>query len=597
MTSRLGVDPQLRHQLRHELLRNEFLRNELSRMQLHHAGNHSSSLSNKEELVDREMIAHYLGLHADSIQEISSDNDAGATTKAKEKNKVSFHVQLDHENAHLHLHNRIQKFRWQCRDDTGRKIREAFFRTDLVEQLTASIASPSTSESTSYVNLFILVQIAETHEDRRELISRGFGSCLAKIAYNSITSASRSIYKYRLYKNWYWAMNNFVFYLPEADLNPAIVCPLLLAPKTSSIFGVNRVDNETMIRHCVQTLERLLLRGSPDVRNMFLFLDKDGVYIDSLKSYYRQRVQDAFNSNACCPEPSTLVVNTSIIAALSLIFDSTKNEIGSIIPAAQMNKLRRIVFQKNNDGNNYHDDDTIAINPYLVQNEKRSRQHLSKKGCVRPGESLCMYLGMCSSDNNDIRFLGALRLAAQIQSMEFRGIEDFEPYRMSTPSAGFYANQAARCLARQCSLDDDYLLLHRQQQRERPHALFATCVLLLGTSDPDPDVCRLGKIVWNSIPTLVRRQVLWCPKLHTSFPSHQKDIVHSMLKLAARQNGDGIPIPKDILIRYVLPFACDASDHVLSFGNSSRSSSSSSRVLNGCGQEEIFSNRVSNVLI
>ena len=72
--------------------------------------------------------------------------------------------------------------------------------------------------------------------------------------------------------------------------------------------------------------------------------------------------------------------------------------------------------------------------------------------------------------------------------------------------------------------------------------------------------------------------------------------MHSMLKLAARQNGDGIPIPKDILIRYVLPFACDASDHVLSFGNSSRSSSSP-RVLNGCGQEEIFSNRVSNVLI
>ena len=279
-------------------------------------------------------------------------------------------------------------------------------------------------------------------------------------------------------------------------------------------------------------------------------------HVTRLKLLCSERVRENSVGNLSC------LRYVQFLAAMAYSLSTTTSssspqhgiEIGNGITEAQMTVIRDEVFLGGGDRSD--------IDPVLVRKENESRSHLLRSGYLRPGESLYMYLGMCGCTwSNDVRFFGALRLALQIRALIFDDANrDFEPY--DTISARRYAERAL-----EARLRNDARLLHRDveelrmeearnKQTKGPHALFAESVLQLATTDVDDDVRRLGMIAWNSVPAFVQRQAVWRPSLHASFGRHERATVITMLVLAYR--GD-LPIPRDVMIRVVFPFACDAS--------------------------------------
>jgi len=274
----------------------------------------------------------------------------------------------------------------------------------------------------------------------------------------------------------------YAYYLTDEDITQCLVDRILAEPRGISLF----------------VLSRLAWRGC-----------LDHSYMDRLISYSRKHMG---NKN-----PGHLIESLSVSSALRFI-DNRRT------PPTQyeflVGQLRRYVFPN----------DDVMDAQFILSSDFDSHA------------PLCMNLMLLGSNDSDVRFIGALRLAVQLG----RHKSCFHEFWNNIPSTDDFEKQARLALP----LDDT-------ESAERSHSFVATNILKL-RSDPDPHVCRLGKHAWNNIPVSVRRHVTWCTSLHKYIPSDQKNMVTTMLKLSKRSRGNGgIPLPEDVLIRFVFPFACD----------------------------------------
>lgn len=186
------------------------------------------------------------------------------------------------------------------------------------------------------------------------------------------------------------------------------------------------------------------------------------------------------------------------------------------------------------------------------QQERSSRQHLQGSGFLRPGESLLMYLGLCSSENTAVSYVGFTNLAIILDSVSPHA---FSVVPFDSVSARIYTQEAIKAKR---ALDfaltgKRYDPSPKDYYTRRPHALLVDCVLRLANHRNGYVRC-IGLLCLNKLPREVLCQAIWSPSMYWYFGVSSQELVVVMLILCHR--GD-LSIPVDLVITNILPFACD----------------------------------------
>jgi len=475
--------------------------------------------------LSKETIAGYLGIDPNSMTQNRNDNDP-------------FRFIVDPNRGYtliLLVGKAYEGLRPVSYKDPTEFV-QALFETDLPETLMALIcASSSDPVADECIAVFCLA--AGTQEGRRQLITRGVGSCLAKTILQKPLSWKKCRFERWVYI-WMNCLRQIVYHIKTEDISGDFVRCLLSMIEEEPLEELSNMSFNCffMPEMAFDILERLLIRKLDDPR---VWLQNDGrisglivrlqrayqVTIDGVKL---RRLHVRIEHNIL-----TAVYRASIIAVLSMI-DNRMSSTEIIID--QTVNLRKLLV-----GNEDNQERLITAK----RNRRREQRWKLHPGAAAldPGESLYMYLGMCNSSASDIRVIGVLRLWMQIKTIDNFVDVEFGSHPNNTPSANAYKRQAR-------------LALGMPEEGLSRHAVFATTLLRLA-NDPDPDVRHFGEATIECIPTPILMQGKWSLEVHRFFPSQVKDVVETMLKLARRKD-DGIPIIQELLVRVVFPFACDA---------------------------------------
>lgn len=184
----------------------------------------------------------------------------------------------------------------------------------------------------------------------------------------------------------------------------------------------------------------------------------------------------------------------------------------------------------------------------LTTSERKSREHLSASRWLRPGESLLMYLSLCSSDNTDVCYIGAANLAIILRAV---APDAFSAPPFESVATRIYAQEASKARAAL-----DFALTGRRTSKDypvRPYGLLTECVLRLANHG-DADVRNMGRVCLETLPRHVLSEVVWSPSLHRFYGASNNQLVLSMLMLCRR--GD-LLLPAELLIANILPMACN----------------------------------------
>lgn len=404
------------------------------------------------------------------------------------------------------------------RERRARRIRTLLFQTNVVEQLL--------SNRSDELNYRILGKLAETHEERQKLVARGLGGMLANFATDSSQGLDQGRLPVVALGGWMWVLNNHVYYLADSELTADMVD----LATTELLDGRHR----TFTNYALQVLERIALRG-PAVRDLFRETTLGRI------EEYCENVGRGLGGGE--------VLSQGFRCLLVLFAVKHMNEdpdFGGVRPF--MNWLRSMLPMRGGVENIRY-----AVGELATAIETPSRPHLHRTFGLRPGESLHMYLGLCgSSISSDVRFMGILALTILLQVLSPGAFQ----VSFNTSSARAYTEQALEARLQSdsrltgTSVDD----LRQTITQRRPHALLVETILRL-VNDEDIGVGQLAVVAKSCLPETVRMQAVWSPSLHRHFGPEARKTVQSMLILSRR---GAITIPDDLLIRFVLPFACVA---------------------------------------
>lgn len=398
-----------------------------------------------------------------------------------------------------------------------RALREELFLTDIVNQLLDALGD--SDEHT--INL--IGRIAETHEERIEVCSRGFAAALSQVA-------SRPLAFFRT-PSWLWLLHNFAYYFTDAEISPEIIngaVDALLSPshlvepwhKQMALGGLMRIALRGPAVHGL-----LAHRGGEVADWCSRLLVRDGCWVPAI-SHDASFASGTLLCNACF-----------MMSALAYALGETSH--GLAPTAAGWLRWQRA-----------GSDAWLAR--YAQRHEAASRRHLARTHYLRPGESWHMYLGMLRDASDDVRFVGAVMLAVMLEAV---GPNSFAVAPFETPSARVFLELALEARVRKDAAltRHDVHTLRHAATRAAPHALLAEAVLRLEQEDPCQTVRQLGAFARARLPRAVLQEIVWCPSNHHLFHPGARALVRCMLLVS--QRGD-VPIPSDLLVMHILPNAC-----------------------------------------
>lgn len=426
------------------------------------------------------------------------------------------------------------------------------FQTDLVEQI---FERPS-----GHTLLGVIGSLGETHAVRSGLASRGLGSFLARVAVecNLMEQPERN----RVLLAWLFPLHGNIDYLQDSEITRDIIEGLTAILNVSGKClrsAIARGDMESdsyltcsrFVKSTLETLSSIALRGS-SVRHLF------EENLDTLIHFCTCFVED--NLSIRLEAQENLVFQTCLTLAS---FAAMMEKPILVEPAIIYFRWVRVLRY-----------DTEEVLGHSISN-------LTKRVVVdvsdfRLAEKLYAYLSLCSfTASSQVRFIGAIALSVILDLLDKTSVwlphQDaeslfsdrtdlrsvFHQARCDTPASRTYTRHAL-----ESRLRDDATMLGCHVDRLRadyqgssgPHSFLAEAVLRL-VRDTSPEVRKIGRTALDRVPRHVLQQAVWSPSLHRSFCDEGKVIVTSMLILSRR--GD-VPLPVDILVSFVFPFACTA---------------------------------------
>lgn len=471
-------------------------------------------------------------------------------------------LQARQNNGRLHVELTPELEEWMLRTFRGdrdradiriRRMRNILvFQTDLVDQI---FERPN-----GHTLLGVIGSLGETHAVQSELASRGLGSYLARVAVenNLIEQPERN----RVLLAWLFPLYFSIDYLQDSEITCDMIDSLTAILNVSgkclrSAIASGDVESNgyrscsRFVKTTLETLSSIALRGS-SVRHLF---DQN---LNTLVQFCTCFVED--NLSVRLEAQENVVFQTCL--ALASFAAMVENPV-LVEPAIIYFRWVRVLRY-----------DTEEVLGHSISNLTK-RVVVDVSDC-RPAENLYAYLSLCSfTASSQVRFIGAIALTVVLDLLDKGTVwlphHDAEPLacditdvcsvfdrpRCDTPASRTYTRHALESRLRDdatmlgCHVDrlrSDY------QRSSGPHSFLAEAVLrLLG--DVSPEVRKIGRTALDRVPRHVLQQAVWSPSLHRRFCDEGKVIVTSMLILSRR--GD-VPLPVDILVSFVFPFACTA---------------------------------------
>jgi hypothetical protein len=439
--------------------------------------------------------------------------------------------------------HRTFKGSWKRVDARVRRMRYiVLFQTDLVDQI---LVHPDCQTL-----LGVIGNLGETHAERSELVSRGLGPCLARVAAENNLKMQHD----RKYVPvaWLFLLQYHIDYLRDSEITCDMVKSLATALSLCGQYvrvatARGEHDRYAIFYRCfkatLQTLSSIALRG-PSVSHLF------DAHVDVLVGLCTRYVED--NLRLVTKEHVMFQACVTLAAFAAMVENPTLVEHAMIY--FRWVKVLRF--------------DTEEILSHSISNlAQRVEMDLSGNSHLRPGEYLHAYLSLCSfTASSHVRFIGAIALCVVLDVLakapsahdgnaEVHSAFDQPP--SDTPASRTYTRQALDARLRNdatligCHVDR---LRADYQSSSGPHAFLAEAVLRL-VGDTAPEVRKIGQAALERLPLNVLQQAVWCPSLHQSFCQEAKQVVLSTLILSGRGE---LPLPVDLLVTFVFPFACTA---------------------------------------
>lgn len=436
-------------------------------------------------------------------------------------------------------------------DNRLRRLRYiVLFRTDLVDQI---FDIPS-----RLALLQVIANLGESHAERSELVSRGLGGYLSRVAVETILKSPLD--RRNVPITWLLMLYFQIDYLEDSEITCDMIKSLAKILQTCGQclrfvsarreLGIGCVVSSCCVKAVFQTITSIALRGS-SVRH--LFDESLNSLIQSCTSYVEDNLrtpkdtQEHIVFQACITLASfaTLVENPTIIEPAIIYF-----------------RWVRVL--------RFDTEETLGHSISSLTDRVIDSSDL------QGGELIYAYLSLCSfTASTHVRFIGAIALSVildlfakiSLGSTIIKDVSDAEhrfalqsvfdrPLR-DTPASQIYARQALDARLRNdatiigCHVDRLRAQYHRSSG---PHSFLAEAVLRL-VNDATPEIRKIGRAAVERLPISVLQQAVWSPSLHRSFCEEGQRIVTTMLILSGRGE---VPIPVDILVACVFPFACTA---------------------------------------
>lgn len=472
-------------------------------------------------------------------------------------------LQTRQKSGRLHVELTLELEQWMLRTFRGdgslvdiriQRMRHiVLFQTDLVDQIF--------SRPNGQTLLGVIGSLGETNVVQSELALRGLGAFLARVAAENNLKGQPE--RHRVLLAWLFPFHRHVDYIQDSEITCDMILSLTTILNASGqclrfyiARGDIKSDSYRACSRCVkatlETLSSIALRGS-SVRHLF-----DQCLVDLIR-FCSSFVED--NLSMRLETREHLVYQTCLTLAS---FAALVEKPFIVEPAMIYFRWVRVLRY-----------DTEEILGHSIS--KLTKRVAVEDSRVRPVDTVYAYLSLCSyTASSHVRFIGAIALsvalerldkatvwipnrAAESQSCNNTDLRSVfaQPLR-DTPASRTYTRHAV-----ESRLRDDATMLGCHVDRLRtdvqgssgPHSFLAEALLRL-VGDTAPEVRKIGRIALERVPRHVLQQAVWCPSLHRSFCRERKGIVTSMLILSRR--GD-VPLPVDILVSFVFPYACTAS--------------------------------------
>jgi hypothetical protein len=441
-----------------------------------------------------------------------------------------------------------------------RMQRLILFQTDLLDQI---LDHP---DGSSFLNVLECFGETHLHDELSELVSRGVGNYLARIADENLRDMQELLRRSHIPIAWLLTLLRYIDYLETKNITETMIQSLvsiLTVYSTCIRMDIGRGDlsRETYRNFCcyIETVlfivNRITLRG----------IEVNTLFEEQLTPLLRlcTRLVEG-NLTARQREQEHMVLQATItLASLATLFDDT-SLVTSCMIFFRWEKILRL-------------DTNETLNhslSYLTKLMIRNSTH------VRIGGSFYSYLSLCSYPlSRDIRMIGAIAIMIVLEMLEnidFLALNMdsdvqidklhvanrsivLDETKCVTPSFYAYHKQAAYF---QMQSDATKYGCHFEQVRvlddpftRKPNSFLAESILRL-TGDSCSDIRKLGYACLDRLPLSIIQQVVWRPTLNPLFGMESQQIVVSMLIVCRRGE---LPLSLDVLINHVFPFACVAS--------------------------------------
>ena len=442
---------------------------------------------------------------------------------------------------------------WKSDDNRIRRLRYiVLFRTDLVDQIFDIPDRQALLE--------VIGNLGKSHAERLELVSRGLGGYLSRIAVEM--NVQTRLDRYYVPIAWLLLLYFHIDYLQDSEFTCDMIkrlATILDICGQCLRFASSRRDLESAAyitasccaKATFQILTSIALRGS-SVRHVF-----DGS-LNPLIRFCTCYVEENLRTRIDTQEHIVFQACITLASFATMVENPTLVE-----PAMIYFRWIRVL--------RFDTEETLGHSISSL-----AQRVLVDSSDLQAGESMYAYLSLCSfSASPHVRFVGAIALSVILDLLAKVSLgsptfnDDSRAEHLSslhsvfdrplrdTPASQTYARQALEARLRNdatmigCHVDRLRAEYHRSNG---PHAFLAEAVLRL-VGDAAPEIRKIGRAAAERLPIRVLQQAVWSPSLHRSFCDEGRRIVTTMLILSGRSE---VPLPVDILVAFVFPFACTA---------------------------------------